>query len=117
MPRFVILDHDWPHRHWDFMLEAGGVLRTWRLAAPPEPGCAIAAEPLADHRLAYLEYEGPLTGDRGRVVRWDRGEFTWLRDGDGIEVELRGERTRGIAAIRPAGDGWHFTLTAAPASR
>src|SRR5205807_395991 len=43
MPRFVILEHDHPELHWDLMLEAGPVLRTWRLAAPPQPGRAVAA--------------------------------------------------------------------------
>src|SRR2546429_613448 len=45
MPRFVILEHDHPELHWDLMLEAGPVLRTWPLAAPPQPGGASAAPP------------------------------------------------------------------------
>ena len=28
VPRFVILEHDYPELHWDFMLEAGAVLKT-----------------------------------------------------------------------------------------
>ena len=60
VPRYVILEHDHPARHWDFMLESGDVLRTWRLAAPPRPGGAVAAEPSFDHRRAYLDYEGPV---------------------------------------------------------
>ena len=28
MPRFVILEHDYPQRHWDLMLEGDGVLAT-----------------------------------------------------------------------------------------
>src|SRR5204862_462785 len=72
MPRFVILEHDHPERHWDFMLEAGPVLRTWRLAkAPDATGIRIAAQPLGDHRALYLDYEGPLSGARGTVTRWD----------------------------------------------
>jgi hypothetical protein len=35
MPRYVILEHDWPERHWDFMLEAGDGPRSWRPAVPP----------------------------------------------------------------------------------
>ena len=76
MPRFVILEHDHPALHWDLMLEAGDVLQTWRLAEPPAPGLAIEATALADHRLAYLDYEGPISGNRGTVSRWDAGVFT-----------------------------------------
>ena len=75
MPRFVILEHDHPVLHWDLMLEAGDVLQTWRLAQAPAPGEAIEATALGDHRLAYLDYEGPVRGNRGSVKRWDGGEF------------------------------------------
>src|SRR5207245_1027624 len=78
MPAYVILDHDHPHQHWDFMLEQGDMLATWRLAAPPQSGQTIAAEPSFAHRRAYLDYEGPVSGDRGRVVQWDRGEYELL---------------------------------------
>lgn len=37
----------------------------------------IAATPIADHRLLYLDYEGPVAGDRGIVECWDRGPFVW----------------------------------------
>src|SRR5947207_3846041 len=83
MPRFVILRHETPPgfarpAHWDFMLECDGVLRTWALAEVPSPGCEIAAEELADHRLAYLEYEGEMSGGRGTVSRWDEGRYEIL---------------------------------------
>ena len=81
MPRFVILEHDWPARHWDLLLEAGAVLRAWRLLAEPGPAAAVPAEPNADHRPAYLDYEGPVSGGRGTVSRWDAGTFTWRADG------------------------------------
>jgi hypothetical protein len=76
MRRFVILEHDYPALHWDLMLEAGGVLQTWRLANPPAPGSnSIAATALGDHRILYLDYEGPVSGNRGIVKRWDAGIF------------------------------------------
>jgi len=80
MPRFVILRHETPpgyHRppHWDFMLEADGVLRTWALPEKPARGLALTVEAIADHRLSYLEYEGEVSGDRGRVARWDWGTY------------------------------------------
>ena len=57
------------------MLEQDGVLRTWALAEEPAAQAEIAAEALGDHRLDYLEYEGPVSGDRGSVSRWDEGEY------------------------------------------
>src|SRR6476619_1195636 len=77
MPRFVILEHDWPTRHWDFLLEAGPELKAWRLLAEPRYETDIPAEPNADHRLLYLDYEGPVSGGRGTVTRWDAGTFEW----------------------------------------
>lgn len=91
MPRFVILTHDHPTLHWDFMLEMGATLRTWRLPSPPTPGCELAAEPLPDHRLMYLDYEGPVSGNRGSVQRWDAGEFKVIEDStDRLVVHLSG---------------------------
>ena len=92
--RFVVLEHDHPTLHWDLMLEVDGVLRTWRLASPPTLG-VVAGQPLADHRLVYLDYEGPISGARGAVQRWDRG--TYLLDGDGFL--LAGSRLNGRIVI------------------
>jgi hypothetical protein len=98
VPRFVILEHDWPARHWDLLLEFGPVLRAWRLLS--EPDVAVPAEPNADHRLLYLEYEGPVSGDRGRVSRWDAGTFEWVADEpDRVAVELRGAKLAGVFVI------------------
>src|SRR6185312_11279708 len=77
MPRYAILEHDWPKRHWDFLLEAGNVLRAWRLQDEPQTNRPNRAEANFDHRLLYLEYEGPLSGGRGRVSRWDAGTYEW----------------------------------------
>jgi DNA polymerase Ligase (LigD) len=75
VPRFVILEHDYPVLHWDLMLEAGDVLQTWRLAVPPMEAAVIEAAALGDHRRMYLDYEGPVSGKRGNVRRWDAGNF------------------------------------------
>jgi hypothetical protein len=100
MPRFVILEHDWPARHWDLFLEAGGVLRAWRLLAEPGPGVAVPAEANAEHRLLYLDYEGPVSGGRGSVSRWDAGTFEWLADGmESVIVGLAGAKVAGVFAI------------------
>ena len=101
MPRFVILEHTGtasykPGRHWDLMLESEGRLRTWELEAAPVDGVKVRAEALPDHRLHYLEYEGPLSEDRGTVRRWDAGIYLLLGEfEDQLECELSGERFQG----------------------
>src|SRR6516162_7447107 len=111
MPRFVILSHDHPHLHWDFMLEMEGKLRTWRLERLPAPGVGIRAEPLGDHRIAYLDYEGPVSGGRGSVTRWDAGEFEWGKNEPGeIFVGLRGSKLRGQARLTETNGDWEFVF-------
>jgi hypothetical protein len=112
MPRFVILEHDHPVLHWDLMLEVGDVLRTWRLAAAPAPGGEVRAEALGNHRHLYLDYEGPVSGNRGHVHRWDAGSFTGeVDEPDRIVVHLEGQRSRGTAVLRRGLDGeWEFLL-------
>jgi len=109
MPRFVILEHDHPVRHWDLMLESGAVLRAWRLARPPEtPGDAIDAVALPDHRLHYLDYEGPVSRGRGVVKRWDAGNYDEVEPDS---LRLEGARVRGLVRMTRTGDsGWTFEL-------
>src|SRR4051794_35769135 len=110
MPRFVILEHDQPFRHWDFLLETGDVLKAWRLLAKPERGRSIPAERLPDHRLIYLEYEGPISGDRGRVIRLDGGTFEWHeKTADRIVVAVTGRTLRGLISLQPELSGWLWT--------
>ncbi len=113
MPRYVILEHDHPELHWDFMLESGGVLRTWRLRAPPQPGHALTARQSFDHRLFYLEYEGPISGGRGRVSRWDGGNFSWqVEEPDRLAVHLEGQRLQGRAVLeRVAVEEWSLVFS------
>jgi hypothetical protein len=112
MPRFVILEHDHPEPHWDFMLEVGMVLKTWRLARPPEAtGEKVPALALGDHRVFYLDYEGPVSGNRGTVKRWDVGtyEIGAAQAGEEMRVLLDGKRVRGVAALASDSGGWSFT--------
>lgn len=119
MPRFVILRHEpsaggQQRPHWDLMLQSGDVLRTWALAEAPAAGRTIAAEALADHRTAYLDYEGPISGDRGAVTRWDAGTCQWERDASReIVVRLDGCAISGTVTLTRT-DGtspmWQFLL-------
>jgi hypothetical protein len=114
MPRFVILEHNHPTLHWDLMLEDGDSLRTWRLAqAPASANRIIQATALPPHRLTYLDYEGPVSGNRGSVTRWDRGDYELLTAAtvDVLLLALRGERIHGRACLTQiSGDEWLFTV-------
>jgi DNA polymerase Ligase (LigD) len=113
MPRYVILQHDHPVLHWDFMLESGQALRTWRLAAQPAADQLIPVIELGKHRLAYLDYEGPVSGDRGTVSQWDRGEYDTLGDTDSrLVARLRGRRLNGTATLVRVGSDWSWRWTA-----
>lgn len=85
--------------HWDLLVEIAGQerLATWRLAQNPlERTGAIPAERLADHRRAYLEFEGALSGKRGRVRIIERGPATIERwNGNELSALLEGARLRG----------------------
>jgi hypothetical protein len=121
--RFVVLRHEMPAEseratHWDFMLQTPHGLRTWALAAEPATGDRIAADALADHREEYLTFEGPVSGGRGSVERWDAGSFRWQRDEETeIVLQLAGDRLRGRAylARQPGSDQrWWFFFFADP---
>jgi hypothetical protein len=111
MPRYVILDHDHPFRHWDFMLEWGDRLRTWRVLSEPVAGRAIFAEALGDHRLAYLDYEGTVGGGRGRIVRWDAGTYRLQSESaDELRLTLSGGRLAGQVSLTWLAGSWRWRL-------
>ena len=73
--RYVILHHTGiADPHFDVMFETmpGSALTTFRLPAWP-PTAPLAATPLPDHRAAYLDYEGPVSDNRGEVRRVQMG--------------------------------------------
>ncbi len=110
--RFVVLTHDWPAHHWDFLVEAQGALRAWRLLAEPFADVDIPVEPNFDHRLFYLDYEGPVSGGRGTVSRWDAGTCDWLLDAeDRVELALQGAKLKGHALFRREAGAWVFRFT------
>ncbi|GBD36867.1 Multifunctional non-homologous end joining DNA repair protein LigD [bacterium HR36] len=109
--RFVLLYHTWPQPHYDLMLEWQGVLKTWRLPIIPEPGLSLTMESLGDHRLAYLDYEGPVSGNRGEVKRIDRGTYSGdLSDlTQPLRVHINGALIRGWCELRPLeGSSWQW---------
>jgi hypothetical protein len=71
------------------------------LAEEPAARKEISAKALGDHRLDYLEYEGPVSGDRGSVSRWDDGEYeSQAESGDEIVVRVRGGKLNGTVRLR-----------------
>ncbi len=109
MPRFVVLDHDWPHPHRDLLLERDGVLTAWRLPPAFDFTSPVPAEPNSDHRLAYLDYVGPVSGNRGHVRRWDAGELVWETMTEvEIRVRLSGTHLRGRFRLVKSRTGWVF---------
>ena len=109
MPRFVLLEHEWDGVHWDFMLESGDVLRTWAVDAPIVAGVELPARALPDHRRVYLDYEGDVSGDRGRVRRVDEGRYEPIAwEAGRVLVRVAGRQLVGEVEVRqsaPASDG------------
>lgn len=100
MPRFVILEHDFPKIHWDLMLESENVLLTWKLAKPPVAGQTVNAQKSFDHRLVCLDYEGPISGNRGHVLRWDAGDFIWQTESEkSIQIKINSNKCTGLLEI------------------
>jgi hypothetical protein len=96
MPRYAISHHTGAREgdHYDFFVEQGDVLKTWRLENPSLQHPQKARQ-IRDHRKTYLEFEGDLTDRRGRVKLWDAGECAVEEWTDRrIRLALRGRRTR-----------------------
>ena len=108
MPGYVILYHQQAASnpdltHWDLMLEKDGTLRTWKVYQEPGADQQLSATLLPDHRLAYLQYEGPVSGDRGNVSQWDHGTFAGIvpADSQPFSVQLKGKVFRGTLTLQP----------------
>ena len=118
MPDFVILHHQFPlgsdrQPHWDLMFQHGDVLLTWAVEQCPEPGLRTDAHALDDHRLEYLDYTGPVSGNRGEVSPWDRGSYQGSPSRtDSFSLHLHGDHLEGLIQLEPvAGDEGTWWVT------
>lgn len=115
--QFVLLRHTrGDETHWDLGLDLGEALATWQILENPEAMAytpeALPARRIGDHRRIYLEYEGPVSRDRGEVVRVDRGAWEALDvRADRWRFRLEGRVLNGIYVLErdaAGGDRWTF---------
>jgi bifunctional non-homologous end joining protein LigD len=121
-PIFVVQEHHASRLHYDFRLEADGVLKSW--AVPKEPSLDPSQKRLAvrveDHPLSYATFAGTIPEGQygaGTVRIWDHGTYDNLLaqkaeprtvtegiENGRLEFELHGEKLRGrFALIRMQG--------------
>ena len=97
--RFVLLHHTgWISSirgdHWDWMLEppelAKEGLITFASSRDPQAGWdGEFLESLPRHRAAYLDYQGPISEQRGHVKQVAKGHFRWIEmSSDSLSLEL-----------------------------
>jgi bifunctional non-homologous end joining protein LigD len=110
-PRFVVQMHAATRLHYDFRLEADGVLKSWAIPKGPSlnPKDKRLAVHVEDHPLDYIDFEGVIPKGNygaGEVIVWDQGFFEPVGNSvsEGIErghvtVILQGEKLQGEFAL------------------
>jgi len=97
--RFVVLEHkEAEGSHYDLMIDIGEALATWKCLQPPEHALTspLSCQRIADHRRRYLDYEGPISGDRGHVRRHDQGLCAvCVKEPERWQVTFQGQRLTG----------------------
>lgn len=122
-PIFVVQKHQATTLHYDFRLEAGGVLKSWAIPKGPsmDPKVKRLAIPTEDHPLEYADFSGTIPPGEygaGEVEIWDRGTYQNLKIRDGQEIpaeqaleeghftfRLEGRKLKGGFALTRTGQG------------
>ena len=119
--RFVVQRHGGiPDPHYDLMIEDGRALAAWRFERLPgvRTNRSVTGRKLADHRRAYLTYEGPVSGGRGRVRIRDAGtaRVETCPNGRTWNLRLRGRRLEGgfVLQRKGRGDAWEWRRESEP---
>jgi DNA ligase D-like protein (predicted 3'-phosphoesterase) len=122
-PTFVVQKHSARSLHYDFRLEADGVLKSWAVPKGPsaDPAVKRLAVPTEDHPLDYENFEGVIPrGDygAGSVIVWDTGTYeNRTKDSSGKAVPVAEAIERGHVTFDLHGKklrgGWSLTRIAA----
>jgi bifunctional non-homologous end joining protein LigD len=117
---FVVQKHAARRLHYDFRLEADGVLISWAVPKGPsyDPKEKRLAVHVEDHPLDYEDFEGIIPGAQygaGRVVVWDRGVYRNITERRGKPIDLLTGVKNGHISIWLEGKkltgGWSLTRT------
>ena len=115
VPRFTISHHTGSKEgdHYDLFLEHGEALKTWRLQNTVFQAVQTAVA-VKDHRSAYLDHEGEVSGKRGHVRIWDTGTYAAdLWSEKRIQVALQGRQFRGRLLLERGEPAWTLVDAAA----
>lgn len=99
--RFVVQRHEARHLHYDFRLEADGVLKSWAVpkGVPEVKGIKHLAVEVEDHPVSYINFKGVIPVGNygaGTVEIWDKGKYVLLeKTAKAIKFILKGKILQG----------------------